>query len=152
MPNNFFLGGGMYAQVEKFTSSVECNFVCTMCNFVRLMKRCHFISTLVLPQEIGQQYAAMQNLLFIDEKFCVQILPSPHTSFYYLVSTFFSFFFWRARVCWPLLCLCRTFCIFDRYLGFEPRELPQQADALPTYPSVFQFSHPSPNLAIHLPT
>ncbi len=23
-------------------------------------------------------------------------------------------FFWRARLCWPLLCLCRPFCIFER--------------------------------------
>ncbi len=23
---------------------------------------------------------------------------------------------WRARVCWPLLCLCRRFCIFERCL------------------------------------
>jgi len=70
----FFFGGGggrMYAQVEKFTSSIECNFV-------RLMKcAISFQPTLVLPQEIGQQYAAMQNFLFIDEKFCVQILPPP---------------------------------------------------------------------------
>ncbi len=24
----------------------------------------------------------------------------------------FCIFFWRARVCWPFLCLCRPFCIF----------------------------------------
>jgi hypothetical protein len=31
-----------------------------------------------------------------------------------------------ARVCSPLLCLCRPFCIFGRCLmsGFEPTELP----------------------------
>jgi hypothetical protein len=28
----------------------------------------------------------------------------------------FSYFFWRARVCWPLRCLCRPFCIFERCL------------------------------------
>ncbi len=26
---------------------------------------------------------------------------------------FFCIFFWRARVCWPLLCLCRPFIIFE---------------------------------------
>ena len=26
---------------------------------------------------------------------------------------FFLNIFWRTRVCWPFLCLCRTFCIFD---------------------------------------
>jgi hypothetical protein len=25
---------------------------------------------------------------------------------------FFFTFFWRAKMCWPLLCLCRPFCIF----------------------------------------
>jgi hypothetical protein len=26
-------------------------------------------------------------------------------------------FFWRARVCWPLLCLCRPFMIFEGCLS-----------------------------------
>ncbi len=30
--------------------------------------------------------------------------------------SFFWIFFWRARVCWPLLCVCRPFCIFERCL------------------------------------
>jgi hypothetical protein len=29
-----------------------------------------------------------------------------------------------ARVYWPLLFLCRLFCIFERWSGFEPGELP----------------------------
>jgi hypothetical protein len=33
-----------------------------------------------------------------------------------------SFFFWRARVCWQLLCLCRPFfVIFERYLDSNQR-------------------------------
>ncbi len=32
------------------------------------------------------------------------------------VVRFFVEFFWRTRVCWPLLCLCRPFCIFKRCL------------------------------------
>jgi hypothetical protein len=27
---------------------------------------------------------------------------------------FFIYFFGRARMCWPLLCLCLQFCIFER--------------------------------------
>ncbi len=34
------------------------------------------------------------------------------------------YFFWLARVSWPLLCLCHPFCIFERCFGLEPRELP----------------------------
>ncbi len=34
--------------------------------------------------------------------------------------TLFCIFFWRARVCWPLLCLCRPFCIFERCLYSNP--------------------------------
>ncbi len=28
--------------------------------------------------------------------------------------------FWRARLCWPLFCLCRPFCIFERCLDSNP--------------------------------
>jgi hypothetical protein len=134
----------MYAQVEKTTSSIECNFVCTMCNFVRLMKRCHFISTLGLPQEIGQQYAAMQNFLFIDEKFCVQILPSPHTSFYNLVSTFF-FLFWRARVCCHYFAYVAHFVVLIDVWDSNPQSCRSKQ-------ARYQLIHPSSNLATHLPT
>ncbi len=40
--------------------------------------------------------------------------------------------FLRARVWWPLRCLCRLFCIFERCLDFESTELQWQAGALPT--------------------
>jgi hypothetical protein len=29
-------------------------------------------------------------------------------------------FSWRATECWPLLCLCRPFCIFRRYVDSNP--------------------------------
>ncbi len=32
----------------------------------------------------------------------------------------FCVFFWQARVCWTLLCLCRPFCIFGRCLDSNP--------------------------------
>jgi hypothetical protein len=32
----------------------------------------------------------------------------------------FCIFILRARVCWPLLCLCRPFCIFERCLDSNP--------------------------------
>ncbi len=73
-------------------------------------------------------------------------------------------FFWRATECWPLLCLCRPFCIFDVWI--RTRELPQQAcrratnlaTHLPNQPPVSlishsppSLSHPSPCLATHIP-
>jgi hypothetical protein len=49
-------------------------------------------------------------------------------------------FIWRARVCWPLLCLCRPFFyFFCEMSGFEPRELPYIA------------SRSATNFATHLP-
>ncbi len=57
---------------------------------------------------------------------------------------FFVYFFWRARVCGPLLCFCRPFCIFEM-CGFEPRELPYSKQAH------YHLSHPCPYLATHLP-
>ncbi len=35
----------------------------------------------------------------------------------------FLYSFWLARMCWPLLCLCRPFVFFEMS-GFELRELP----------------------------
>ncbi len=32
----------------------------------------------------------------------------------------FLYIFWRARVCWPRLCLCRPFCIFGSCLESNP--------------------------------
>ncbi len=50
---------------------------------------------------------------------------------------FFLYIFWRTRVCWPLLCLCRPFCIFERYLDSNPEscrsEQARYATNLPTY-------------------
>ncbi len=58
----------------------------------------------------------------------------------------FCNFFWRGRMFWPLLCLCRAFYYFLEMSEFEPRELPQQAGALTTKPP-----SPTPSLATHLP-
>ncbi len=46
----------------------------------------------------------------------------------------FLYTFWWARVCLPLLCLCRPFCIFERCLDSSCRS--KQAR--------YQLSHPSP--------
>ncbi len=61
--------------------------------------------------------------------------------------TFFYIFFWRARVCWPLLCLCRPFIIFEGYLNsnLESWRRKQRPSNLATHPSYFA-THPS-NLA-----
>ncbi len=49
------------------------------------------------------------------------------------------YLFWWARVCWPLLCLCRPFC------RFEPESCRRKQ-------ARYQLSHPSPtNLATHFP-
>jgi len=77
----------------------------------------------------------------------------------------FYIFFWRARVCWPFLCLCRLFCNFGRCLDLNPESCrskqaryqlslpsPYLATHLPTKPPISLLSHPSPNVATHLPT
>ncbi len=35
------------------------------------------------------------------------------------IAILFWIFFWRAKVCWPLLCLCRSFYIFLRCLDLN---------------------------------
>ncbi len=45
--------------------------------------------------------------------------------------------FWRARVCWQLLCLCRPFFIFKRYLDSNSESCRSQQVR-------YQLSHPSP--------
>ncbi len=66
--------------------------------------------------------------------------------------------FWRARVCWLLLCLCRPFCMFERCLDSNPEscrskhacyQLSQPFPYLATRP-ISLLSHPSPCLATHL--
>jgi hypothetical protein len=54
-------------------------------------------------------------------------------------------FFLRARVCWPLLCFGRPFCIFDRCLDSKPESCRNKQ-------ARYQLSHLShSNLATHLP-
>ncbi len=78
---------------------------------------------------------------------------------------FFCIFFWRTKVCWPLLCLCRPFCSFERCLDSNQESCrcnqaryqlshpsPYYATNLLTQPPISLLSHPSPYLATHLPT
>ncbi len=84
-------------------------------------------------------------------------LPHATTPLFFRIlhfHSFFVYFLWRARVCWPLLCLCRPFCTFERYLDSNPECCRvKHAGALPTKPPIsLQLSHPSPSdLATHLP-
>ncbi len=39
-----------------------------------------------------------------------------HFSLFLFLISQIVFFFFRGRVCWPLLCICRQFCIFQRCL------------------------------------
>ncbi len=66
------------------------------------------------------------------------------------VHNFFSIFFWRFRVCWPPLCLCRPFCIFGwcLYSNLESchtKHVRYQLSHLSP-----ELRHPSPNLVTHL--
>ncbi len=60
-------------------------------------------------------------------------------------SYFFCGIICQARVCWPLLCLCRPVCIFKRCLDLTPESCRSKQ-------ARYQLSHPSPYLATHLPT
>ncbi len=63
------------------------------------------------------------------------------------------FFFWQARMCWPLLCLCGPFCIFERCLDSNPESCrSKQARYQLSHPSPWPTNHPSPYFATHLPT
>ncbi len=71
---------------------------------------------------------------------------------------FFCLFFWRAWVCWPLLCLCRPFCNFERCLDSNQATVPSRrvtnlaTHLPPTLPPISLLSHLSPYFAIHLRT
>ncbi len=59
--------------------------------------------------------------------------------------SFFVYFFGGLPLCWPLLCLCHPFCIFERCLDSNPESCRSKQ-------ARYQLSHPSPsNLATHLP-
>jgi hypothetical protein len=51
----------------------------------------------------------------------------------------FLYIFWRAKVCWPLLCLCRAYFVFLR------------ENWIRTQRAGVASSHPSPYIAAHLP-
>jgi hypothetical protein len=54
------------------------------------------------------------------------------------------YIFWRAKVCWPLLCLCRPFCIFERCLDSNPESCRSKQ-------ARYELSNPAFFLATHLP-
>jgi hypothetical protein len=64
---------------------------------------------------------------------------------------FFSFiFFWRARVCRPLLRLCRPFMIFEGCLDSNPECCRSKlARYRLSHPSQYRLSHPSQNRLSH---
>jgi hypothetical protein len=69
------------------------------------------------------QYMISQHVLYnIFHAFCCIVTNSAACFELYiylfqdaLANIFFCIFFWRARVCWTLLCLCCPFCIFERF-------------------------------------
>ncbi len=67
------------------------------------------------------------------------------------MENFFLYIFWRARVCRPLLCLCRSFMIFEGCLDSNPEYCRSKlARYRLSHPSPY-LSHPSPYLATHSP-
>ncbi len=67
------------------------------------------------------------------------ISSAPRAASTYTLMLMYSFciFFWRARVCWPLHCLCRPFCIFERCLDTN-------LESCRSKQARYQLSHPSP--------
>ncbi len=65
---------------------------------------------------LSKQSLDFVRLDLVSVLFCV-IITINHLRMYR------KYFFWRARVCLPLLCLCRPFCIFLE-IRFDTRELP----------------------------
>ncbi len=56
----------------------------------------------------------------------------------HLRKEWFFCMFWRTRVCWPLLCSCRLFCIFEICLDSNPESCRSKQ-------ARYQISHPIPN-------
>ncbi len=74
-------------------------------------------------------------------------------SFSCLLKTIFTCYL-RARMCWPLLCLCRPFCIFERCLDSIPescRSKQARYCNLATHLPINLATHLPVNLATHLP-
>jgi hypothetical protein len=82
----------------------------------------------------------------------IRSLPRANTAKRFLLNIFLNIVL-RAIVCWPLLCLCRPFCIFEKCLDSNPETCSsRQARYKLSHPSPYQLSRPSPfNLATHLP-
>jgi hypothetical protein len=64
-------------------------------------------------------------------------LPALQTSSITSLHILFLYIFW------PILCLCRTFCIFERCLDSNPESCRSKQVR-------YQLSHPSPSLHIHI--
>jgi hypothetical protein len=55
-----------------------------------------------------------------------------------LITILLQEYFLSARVCWPLLCLCRPFCIFERYVDKNPESYrSKQARYQHRHPSLY---------------
>ncbi len=81
------------------------------------------------PQSAGSEGAESNRIL--TPVTCV----SQRCSFYGTTHIFFMYF-WRARVCWPLLCLCRPFIILEGYLNWN-------LESWRSKQRQYQLSHPS---------
>ncbi len=91
---------------------------------------------------VGRQ---VKNLVGLQLHFLIltrsEVISSKQECFISNTSKYCIFFFWRARVCWPLFCLCRRFCIFERCLDSKPESCCSKR-------ARYQLSHSSPYLSL----
>ncbi len=76
----------------------------------------------------------IRSIIFGGRIFTSATLQSPE------ILAIFCVYSGRARVCWPLRCLCRPFCIFERCLD-------SNAERCRSRQARYQLSHPSPWLS-----
>jgi hypothetical protein len=116
----------------KFVSGIQClgslfsvpwTTTATKCGFLLILVLCNF------------------KLLF---RLCMNTEPKKpmKSGEIWLFFLFFFIFFWRARVCRPLLRLCRPFMIFEGCLDSNP-------ECSRSKLARYRLSHPSHNLATH---
>ncbi len=65
------------------------------------------------------QFRGSRSVRYLQGFSCVKFLRYRSARFPYAYQCLLIF--WRYKVCWPLLCLYRPFCIFHRCLGSNPR-------------------------------
>ncbi len=117
--------GHVHCTVCHFRNSF---FLCfaIYCEFLNLRTICNFNLPFITILTLKINYS----IWFLNSlKKCKNIIGLGPLPFLYI--------FWRAKGCWPILCLCRPCCIFERCLDSNPESHCRRA----THPLlVFQFT------------